>query len=157
MVWKTGTQTTSTFLKAKMYIGTQCVTEAHWEQEQFKFLHLVQTSSLNLYHYTRSPKAPLTSWSVFLRISQNHRMVAVGRDLWRSSSPTHPSQSRVTYSRLHRTSSRLVLNISWEGDQRIRNLSLIWKNKRAGILYIHKNKPPHYSPYVSSFVIPNPD
>jgi len=42
-------------------------------------------------------------------------MVEVGRDLWGSSSPT-PLPSRVTYSRLHRTASRQVLNISREGD-----------------------------------------
>jgi len=42
-------------------------------------------------------------------------MLGAGRDLCGSSSPT-PCQSRVTYSRLHRTSSRRVLNISREGD-----------------------------------------
>ena len=42
-------------------------------------------------------------------------MAGVGRDLCRSSSPT-PCRSRVTYSRLHRTLSRRVLNISREGD-----------------------------------------
>ena len=47
--------------------------------------------------------------------SQNHSMVGVGSDLCGSSSPT-PCQSRVTYSRLHRTLSRWVLNISREGD-----------------------------------------
>jgi len=47
--------------------------------------------------------------------SQNHRMVGVGRDLCGSPSPT-PCQSRVTHSRLHRTLSRRVLNISREGD-----------------------------------------
>jgi len=41
-------------------------------------------------------------------------MVGVGRDLCESPSPT-PCQSRVTQSRLHRTSSRRVLNIS-RGD-----------------------------------------
>ena len=40
---------------------------------------------------------------------QNHRIVGVGRDLCGSSSPT-PCRSRVTYSRLHRTLSRRVLN-----------------------------------------------
>ena len=43
--------------------------------------------------------------------SQNQRMVGVGRDLCGSSSPT-PCRSRVTYSRLHRTTSRRGLNIS---------------------------------------------
>jgi len=47
--------------------------------------------------------------------SQNHRIVAVGRDLCGSPSPT-PCRSRVTHSRLHRTSSRRVWNISREGD-----------------------------------------
>ena len=42
-------------------------------------------------------------------------MVGVGKDLCGSSSPT-PCRSRVTYSRLHRTLSRWVLNISREGD-----------------------------------------
>jgi len=42
-------------------------------------------------------------------------MVGVGRDLCGSSGPT-PCQSRVTQSRLHRTLSRRVLNISREGD-----------------------------------------
>ena len=47
--------------------------------------------------------------------SQNHRLVGFGRDLCGSSSPT-PCRSRVTYSRLHRTLSRWILNISREGD-----------------------------------------
>ena len=47
--------------------------------------------------------------------SQNHRMFRVGRDLCGSPSPT-PCPSRVTQSRLHRTSSRRVWNISREGD-----------------------------------------
>jgi len=42
-------------------------------------------------------------------------MVGVGRDLCGSPSPT-PCQSRVTQSRLHRTASRQVLNISRKGD-----------------------------------------
>jgi len=46
---------------------------------------------------------------------QNHRTVRIGRDLCGSSSPT-PCRSRVTQSRLHRTLSRWVLNISREGD-----------------------------------------
>jgi len=41
-------------------------------------------------------------------------MFGVGKDLCGSSSPT-PCQSRVTYSRLHRTLSKQVLNISREG------------------------------------------
>jgi len=47
--------------------------------------------------------------------SQNHRMVGVGRDLCGSHSPTS-CRSRVTQSRLHRTASRRVWNISREGD-----------------------------------------
>ena len=47
--------------------------------------------------------------------SQNHRMVRVGRDLCGSPSPTS-CRSRVTHSRLHRTLSRRILNISREGD-----------------------------------------
>jgi len=42
-------------------------------------------------------------------------MVGDGRDLYGSSSPT-PCRSRVTYSRLYRTLSRRVLNISREGE-----------------------------------------
>ena len=42
-------------------------------------------------------------------------MFGVGRDLWGLSSPT-PCRSRVTQSKLHRTLSRRVLNISREGD-----------------------------------------
>jgi len=45
--------------------------------------------------------------------SQNRRMVGVGRALCGSPSPT-PCPSRVTQSRLHRTASRRVLNISRE-------------------------------------------
>jgi len=44
-----------------------------------------------------------------------HRRVRVGRDLCGSSGPT-PCRSRGTYSRLHGTVSRWVLNISREGD-----------------------------------------
>ena len=47
--------------------------------------------------------------------SQNPSMAGVGRNLCGSSSPT-PCQSRVTYSKLHRSLSRRVLNISREGD-----------------------------------------
>jgi len=47
--------------------------------------------------------------------SQNQRMAGVGRDLCGSPSPT-PGRSRVTQSRLHRTVSRWVLNISREGE-----------------------------------------
>jgi len=47
--------------------------------------------------------------------SQNHSTLGVGRDLCGSPSPT-PCRSRVTQSRLHRTVSRQVLNISREGD-----------------------------------------
>jgi len=53
---------------------------------------------------------------------RNHSMVGVGRDLCGSPTPT-PCRSRVTYSRLHRTLSRWVLNISREGDSTIEILS----------------------------------
>jgi len=46
--------------------------------------------------------------------SQNHRMVGVRRDLGDHLVQT-PCQSRFTWSRLHRASSRQVLNISREG------------------------------------------
>jgi len=46
---------------------------------------------------------------------QNQRTVRVGRDFCGSPSPT-PCRSRVTQTRLHRTFSRQVLNISREGD-----------------------------------------
>ena len=49
------------------------------------------------------------------RFTQNPSMVRVGRDLCGSPSPA-PCRSRVTHSRLHRTSSRQGLNISREGD-----------------------------------------
>jgi len=42
-------------------------------------------------------------------------MVGVGRDLCGSPSPT-PCRSRLTYSRLHRTVSRWIFNISRAGD-----------------------------------------
>jgi len=57
---------------------------------------------------TGSDHSPITE-------SQNHRMFGVGRALCGSSSPT-PCRSRVIYSRLHKTLSRRVLNISREGD-----------------------------------------
>jgi len=49
------------------------------------------------------------------RITESHRMIEVGRDLWRSSGPTSCS-SRATESRLLRTMSRWLLNISENGD-----------------------------------------
>jgi len=42
-------------------------------------------------------------------------MVGVGRDLW-TYLVQPPCQSKVTYSRLHRTSSRQFLNTSRDGD-----------------------------------------
>ena len=48
-------------------------------------------------------------------LSQNPSMVGAGRDLCESPSPT-PCPSRVTQSRLQRTLSRRVWNISREGD-----------------------------------------
>jgi len=47
--------------------------------------------------------------------SQNPRMVGVGKALWGSPSPT-PCRSRITQSRLQRTSSGQGLSISREGD-----------------------------------------
>ena len=43
-------------------------------------------------------------------------MAEVGRDLWRSSGPTLPAQSRVNHSWLLRTVSSQLFNISKEGD-----------------------------------------
>jgi len=66
-------------------------------------------------------RSPISPPSAFLprdvppQDSQNHRMVGVGRDLCGSHSPTL-CPSRVTYSRLQRTTSRRVLSISREGD-----------------------------------------
>jgi len=57
----------------------------------------------------------VSSCNTAARESQNDSMVGVGRDLCGSPSPT-PCRSRVTHSRLHRTLSRWVLNISREGD-----------------------------------------
>lgn len=48
------------------------------------------------------------------RMLENHRIVGVGRDLWRSSSPTF--HKAVPLRKLHGLVSRRVLNISWEGD-----------------------------------------
>ncbi|XP_074996859.1 uncharacterized protein LOC142078291 isoform X2 [Calonectris borealis] len=45
-----------------------------------------------------------------MKRSQNHRMVEIGRDLWRSSCPT-PCSSRATYGQLPRTMSRWLFNI----------------------------------------------
>ena len=50
--------------------------------------------------------------------SQNHRMVEVGKDLWRSSGPT-PCSSRATQSQLPRTMFRRYLNIAKEGDHNL--------------------------------------
>ena len=67
---------------------------------------------------------------------RNHRMVGVGRDLCGSPSPT-PCRSRVTYSRLHRTLSRGVLNISREGDSTVFSFwdtcgfSLMFENRQG--------------------------
>ena len=61
------------------------------------------------------PQHALADLRQFLHSTQNHRMVGVGRDLCGSPSPT-PCRSRVTHSRLHRTLSRRVWNISREGD-----------------------------------------
>jgi len=47
--------------------------------------------------------------------SQNHRMLQVGRDLWRSSGPS-PGSSRATYSQLSKIPFRQFFNISTEGD-----------------------------------------
>ncbi|KAM6099521.1 uncharacterized protein LJ206_003157 [Theristicus caerulescens] len=60
------------------------------------------------------------------RISQNHRGVEVGRDLWRSFGPAL-SASRATCSRLPRTTSRRLLDIS-----KLRLIySCVWKQSRA--------------------------
>ena len=55
------------------------------------------------------------SWWFLLPYITEYRMVGAGRDLCGSPSPT-PCWSRVTQSRLHRTASKWVLNISREGD-----------------------------------------
>ena len=41
--------------------------------------------------------------------SQSHRIVGVGRDLWKSTGPSLPLK-QVPYKRLHRKASRQVLN-----------------------------------------------
>jgi len=65
----------------------------------------------------RLPRWGTARWLRVLAValSQNPSMVGVGRDLCGSSSPT-PYPSRVTQSRLHRTLSRWVWNISREGQ-----------------------------------------
>jgi len=82
--------------------------------QQLLFSFFCQVITSHTAAFTRNNKATfLLVW--IITESQNHRMVGVGRDLCGSSSPT-PCQSRVTYSRLHRTLSRWILNISREGD-----------------------------------------
>ena len=44
-----------------------------------------------------------------------------------------PCRSRVTYSRLHRTLSRRVLNISREGDMRISPSPVTWRKSKGRI------------------------
>ena len=82
----------------------------------FHMVHLgfsnYQVTVVNLVHFCFSLHSII---KVLITESQNHRMVGVGRDLCMSSSPT-PLPSRDSYSRLHRTLSRWVLNISREGD-----------------------------------------
>jgi len=51
----------------------------------------------------------------FVHIQVNHRTVRVGRNIWRSSSPTLLLK-HVPYSSFHRKASKWVLNISREGD-----------------------------------------
>ena len=48
-------------------------------------------------------------------LSQNHEVAEVGTDLWRSSGPI-PCSSRVSYSRLPRTMTSRISNISKDGD-----------------------------------------
>jgi len=75
----------------------------------FSFLHHVPACISPITHLIFKLKSPSFTES------QNHGMVRVGRDLCGSSSPTSlPKQGH--YSRLHRTLSRWVLNISREGD-----------------------------------------
>ena len=57
--------------------------------------------------------------------SQNHRMVEVGRDLWRSSGPT-PCSSRDSQSWLPSTMSRWLLSISKGGDSTASLGKLCW-------------------------------
>lgn len=47
---------------------------------------------------------------------QHHRAAEVGRHLWGSSTPTSSAQSRGSQSRLLRTTSSCVLNMSKDGD-----------------------------------------
>lgn len=63
-------------------------------------------------------------WIVLLLTAKNYTITeAVGRDFWRSSSPTPPLK-QVPYSILHRKVSRWVLNMSREGNSTISLLSL---------------------------------
>ena len=73
----------------------------------------------------------------FLNQSQHHRMVGVGRDLCGSPSPT-PCRSRVAYSRLHRTLSRRVWNISREGDSTTSLGSMITRTGNPVPRFLHR-------------------
>jgi len=77
--------------------------------------YLRTSDPLNVTNFELLCNTDLSEYVSVCQRRQNHRMVGVGRDLCRSPSPT-PCQSRVTYSRLHRTLSRRVWNISREGD-----------------------------------------
>lgn len=55
--------------------------------------------------------------------SQNHRIVRVGRDLWRRSSPIPRNPGRVTYSGLHGNTSAWGLSISRGKAWELRGLS----------------------------------
>ena len=50
-----------------------------------------------------------------MAIGPTHRIIRVGRGLWRPSSPT-PLLKQAPYSRSHRQASRWILNISRQGD-----------------------------------------
>ena len=109
------TEADLTSLIAVYIVGLRKITAAEEPSGSARWWHLSSTR----YLLVRGDPEPhvfcVDDKSTALCKSQNHSMVGLGRDLCGSPSPT-PCRSRVTHSRLHRTASRRVLNISREGD-----------------------------------------
>ena len=54
-----------------------------------------------------------------VNLTQNHRIIGIGRNLWRTSSPIPSLKQVPPYNRLQKKVSRWVLNISREKDSKI--------------------------------------
>ena len=100
------------FAKLQVYIVHHKITE---------FSELEGTSEVHLVQLPWAPQLDHVAQGLALKGQpgaghqpQNHRTVGVGRDLYRSLSPTRLLK-QVPYSRLHRSASKWVLNIS-RGD-----------------------------------------